>query len=464
MISLRRDGRSAGYPNTGLDNIARPGALLPAFTDSLPRLRHDVVCKSVYWSNVEDVRAVWANDEPRLYCASVPNVRPRSGLLTALTLCSVISACSVYDTELIGSKPQGVGSVPTGGRAAGSGGKSGSKRIEDAGEPDSGNDADHDSSLPTSPIPIDVHCGDGRITGDEKCDIGVPDGMPGSCPTKCPELAKCNPRSLNNSGCQAECVVLQLVCMDDDDCCPGNCTDKNDSDCSSRCGDGMIQADDGETCEAESTTPCKSSDAQCDDKDSCTVDKLVGSAKNCNSQCTNTKVTAPKNDDACCPSGADANNDNDCKPVCGNKIREMGEDCDGTTGCSAACKLTLQPDQIACIEKFATSGDECAKCSCMNCTPTYMACRAGEDAKANDLCNGVLECSSSKGCYGSACYCGGAFLCNPPTGRCRAEVEAAAGSTDVGMVGNQANDANTTLGKAYVAETCRYEQCQRRCY
>src|SRR5207244_13429815 len=126
--------------------------------------------------------------------------------------------------------------------------------------------------------------------GDEKCDIGIPEGTPGACPKECPELAKCNPRKLNNSGCQAECVVLQLVCMSGDDCCPGNCTDKNDSDCSSSCGDGVVQSDKGETCEPESKTPCKTSDADCDDGDPCTTDKLIGSAKNCNALCMPAKI------------------------------------------------------------------------------------------------------------------------------------------------------------------------------
>jgi hypothetical protein len=362
----------------------------------------------------------------------------------------------VYDSALIGSAPQGVGSTPVAGQnaAAGSGAR-------DAGESDASDE--RDGSLPVTSVPIDVHCGDGRVTGDEKCDIGVPDGMPGSCPKECPELAKCNPRKLNNSGCQSECVILQLVCMSGDKCCPGNCTDKNDADCSSTCGDGMVQSDKGETCEPETTMPCKSTDAECDDGDPCTTDKLIGSPKNCNSLCMQARITTPKNDDACCPTGSDANSDNDCKPVCGNKIREAGEDCDSTTGCSAQCKLTLQPDQIACLEKFGNAGDECAKCSCMNCASSYLACRGGEVAKANDLCNGVLECARKSDCYGTPCYCGDTLLCNPPAGPCKTTIEAAIGSTDPSEVTAQANDTMTSLGKAYAADMCRYQQCRQQC-
>jgi hypothetical protein len=467
MIWLRRHANGDEHGCAQLDRARWCDSLLPAFTESLPRVLHKHPCTSAFWSNGVRIQAAWVNHTAQLYSRRVPHVMPRSGLLTPIgqlalyTLCCVFSACSVYDSELIGSSDQGVGSVPAAGtNAAGGGGRSGDSA--DAGDPDGSADGP-DGSLPMSPIPIDVHCGDGRVTGDEKCDIGVPDGMPGSCPKECPELAKCNPRKLNNSGCQAECVVLQLVCMSGDDCCPGNCTDKNDSDCSSSCGDGVVQTDKGETCESESNMPCKMSDAECDDGDPCTLDKLIGSAKNCNALCTPSKITTPKNDDACCPAGADANVDNDCKPMCGNKIRETGEDCDGTTGCSASCKLTLQPDQIACLEKFGTMSDECARCSCMNCASSYLACRGGADAKVNDLCNGVLECARTNDCFGSACYCGDALLCSPPGGVCKTAIEAAAGSTDQAMVSDAANNTMTTLGKAYTADTCRYQQCRQQC-
>lgn len=391
----------------------------------------------------------------------------RSGLLTAIghialyALCSMHSGCSVYDAELIGSTPQGVGSTPTAGSGAAGKHASAGSGAKDAGEDSEGeNDA---GRIPTTSVPIDVHCGDGRVTGDEKCDIGVPKGMPGACPTECPELARCNPRALNNSGCQAECVLLQMVCMSGDGCCPGNCTDKNDNDCSSNCGDGVIQEDKGETCEAESKMPCKTSDAECDDKDSCTVDKLIGSAKNCNALCTNNRITAPKNDDGCCPPGIDANTDNDCKAVCGNKIVEPGEDCDGTTGCSATCKTMLREDQIKCLEKYGNAGDACARCSCLNCADTYLACIDNADAAVNQKCNAVLDCARKNRCFGTDCYCGTALFCTPPSGACVKEIEDAAGTNDATMISTIANDTMTTLGRAYASDRCRNAQCPQQC-
>lgn len=323
---------------------------------------------------------------------------------------------------------------------------------------------DADSGLPsTTAVPIDTtHCGDGRVSGEEKCDIAITSGMPGACPTSCPDLAPCNPRALNNSGCQAECVPLQLICKSGDDCCPGNCTDKNDADCSSKCGDKIVQPEDGETCEPGTDKPCKKSDAECNDNDACTKDKLIGNPENCNALCTHERITDAKAGDGCCPPGANLNTDADCKAVCGNKVRETGEDCDGTTGCSAQCKLTLQPDQIACLEKFGNKGDDCAKCSCMNCAASYLACIDGMDAMANMQCNTVLTCARQKGCFGFACVCGD-ILCIDQNGECKAEVLAAAGTMDPSTALMRGQDPTTTVGKAYTADTCRMNQCQQQC-
>jgi cysteine-rich repeat protein len=48
----------------------------------------------------------------------------------------------------------------------------------------------------------------------------------------------------------------------------------------------------------------------------------------------------PKNGDGCCPAGANANNDNDCQPVCGNKVVEGTEQCDdGNTDPNDGCDM-----------------------------------------------------------------------------------------------------------------------------
>jgi len=43
-----------------------------------------------------------------------------------------------------------------------------------------GQDAGGGPSLP--PPPLATRCGDGLITGEEKCDTGIEPGRPGACP------------------------------------------------------------------------------------------------------------------------------------------------------------------------------------------------------------------------------------------------------------------------------------------
>jgi cysteine-rich repeat protein len=55
-----------------------------------------------------------------------------------------------------------------------------------------------------------------------------------------------------------------------------------------------------------------------------------------------TDVVTPVDGDGCCTQGANATNDSDCAPVCGNDVQEAGESCDdGNTaagdGCDGSC-------------------------------------------------------------------------------------------------------------------------------
>jgi hypothetical protein len=75
----------------------------------------------------------------------------------------------------------------------------------------------------------------------------------------------------------------------------------------------------------------------------CTTDTL-SNPNTCTAKCVFPAITQPHNGDLCCPAGANANNDSDCAPVCGNSVKEGTEQCDngalnGTPGnaCSATC-------------------------------------------------------------------------------------------------------------------------------
>ena len=99
------------------------------------------------------------------------------------------------------------------------------------------------------------------------------------------------------------------------------------------CGDGVVES--GEVCDtgiaAGDPGACPTA---CDNPAACTVEELANGGT-CLAQCNVVdNITEPANDDGCCPSGANANNDNDCPPVCGNDICEPTEN---ETNCPADC-------------------------------------------------------------------------------------------------------------------------------
>ncbi len=387
-----------------------------------------------------------------------------------LGLCCVLSACSAYNPHLLKPAQSQSSLGGTGGQATGgSGGTGGTGGVSGfGGSGGTGGSVSDNDGGSTNEFPSQTRCGDGQVTGSEKCDIGILPGMPGACPTSCDALGPCTPRALNGSGCQAECVLLQVSCMSGDGCCPGTCTHDTDSDCSGSCGDGVVQSDMGETCEDGSSTPCPT-EADCNDNDPCTTDTLMGSASNCNAQCEHTEITSVASGDMCCPKGANANTDTDCTPVCGNGVKETGEACDGTMGCDSQCKLTMTPDQVHCLENFAA--DDCEMCTCLSCTSEYLACRDNSNQNDDSKCNAVLICSRANNCVGGPCYCGNdttgtcGYGTTGPQGPCVHEIESAAGALpgDVFAVNAAAMSTNNPLGRAYVADQCRVNNCVDVC-
>lgn len=188
-------------------------------------------------------------------------------------------------------------------------------------------------------------CGNMVVEVGETCDTGITGGNPGECPVlaDCDDTAVCTTDTLLNGGtCSAECQNTAITLpMDDDGCCPPNANSNNDNDCTGVCGNGVLES--GEACDtAIGMNMPGACPTGCNDNDSCTTDTLL-SGGTCAATCTNAPITSPINGDSCCPSGANANNDDDCTPVCGNTVIEAGEQCDdGNTmsgdGCSATCQ------------------------------------------------------------------------------------------------------------------------------
>ena len=305
-----------------------------------------------------------------------------------------------------------------------------------------------------------TRCGDGIISGVEKCDTALMQDDDGACPSECPALAACAQRVLNGTACQAECVLIEPSCADDDGCCPGGCNAMSDNDCSSACGDGVIDSELGETCEPE-VRRCEQSDEDCDDNDPCTEDRLLGSARNCNSLCAHTPITERVAGDACCPSGADNSLDNDCAPVCGNGVREQGEDCDGGDDCGADCKSEAKAAQTACIDRFGT--DECMRCSCTHCTELVLACWDSGDATRSEQCSAIVDCGKREHCTDVDCFCAATEGLCMPTGPCSDEIAAAAGTREPLLVSAITDDPNSTVGRAKNTTACRVTSCAKEC-
>ncbi|HKU37459.1 MAG TPA: hypothetical protein VJR89_04910 [Polyangiales bacterium] len=230
---------------------------------------------------------------------------------------------------------------------------------------------------------------------------------------------------------------------------------------SPRCGDGIVQSN--ETCEANSAKPCPSA-ADCDDHDACTRDLLSGSAASCTAACKHETVSEAKPGDGCCPAGANATTDSDCSAKCGNGVREGAEECDGSTGCDASCKQTLNPEQLQCVSKLVETA--CEQCQCEKCATEMLACRASGNATRDAACTAVEVCATQAHCAGDACYCGTAGLLTCEllaNGPCEAEVERAAGTGLALEIRDQYQDPATALGRAGALGECRRKNCATQC-
>jgi hypothetical protein len=379
----------------------------------------------------------------------------------------------VYDSQLVQQKHDSVSTVtPPGAGQSGSPSKvppgtAGNTGIN-VGSPSGSSNLD---GVPTQSDESDAgpspQCGDGRVGGNELCDIALTDGQAGACPTSCPPEEDCVPRVLTGSDCHVECVRAQgeLGCLSGDHCCPPSCMNANDSDCSARCGNGLVEDANSETCEPGSSKPCISDAAECDDKNACTVDSLTGAPEQCNVKCVHRAIVDKTAGDNCCPEGASSVNDADCKPRCGNHVIEAGETCDGEPGCDGTCMLHNNEAEVKCL---ALAKTECDRCACMHCTGTELACRYGAEPKANMACESMLACSAAQKCTDNTqCYCG-PLACLTPVlgvGPCKEVIDTAAQAFSNRSAIDQAAEypPTTPVGFAAAADNCRVQQCRGAC-
>lgn len=304
-------------------------------------------------------------------------------------------------------------------------------------------------------------CGDGVISTGETCDP----------PESCPDEQTCRSEGCyvttltgNPATCSSICVRTPIVeCEHGDACCPAGCSRGTDDDCALACGDGVLDEKSGETCEPQSTiAPCVTS---CDDGDVCTTDALTGSSQNCNARCSHFAVTAAIDRDGCCPPGANAANDSDCTPRCGNNVREGSEECDGGPACTADCKA-IPMEELQCRSKVmldADASDACRECVCTRCAQLAVDCYDSGDAKRDRLCAPIVQCARRSGCTRDACYCGTSPLCSNPNGECRAEIEDGADTRSAERIDERSNDRDYALVRAQEYTECERDRCDDSC-
>jgi hypothetical protein len=237
-------------------------------------------------------------------------------------------------------------------------------------------------------------CGDGIVqaTNGETCDIAIPAGRLGACPTSCPGAVGCTRGVLVAAGtCQAACLFLPITAARaGDGCCPQGADASLDPDCAPLCGNGVVETP-AETCDyGAGDDACPTG---CGGGDTCSPVRLEGNKGTCNARCVLEPLTACVAHDDCCPAGCTIAADPDCPVVCGDGVLSPPtEACDRaiTAGQPGACARTCD-DGDACTSDWASGSIEDCSRACSHAAIT--ACRAGDgccpagcDAKADPDC------------------------------------------------------------------------------
>jgi cysteine-rich repeat protein len=234
-------------------------------------------------------------------------------------------------------------------------------------------------------------CGDGQKNGDESCDTAIAAGVPGACPTGCPNSDPCQTQRLVGSDCSAHCETTTITAVGAaDGCCPKGADATRDRDCKPICGNSVVEA--GETCDPSSS--CQA----CRSNDRCLKARASGSANDCTLTCEYVKVTACQNGDGCCAPGCTNSNDNDCSSSCGNSVLDPNETCDANTSkpCPSSCD-----DKNSCTTDMQTGDPKSCNVTCTSipittsvntdgCCPPGASPNSDSDCKS--LCgNNVVE-------------------------------------------------------------------------
>jgi hypothetical protein len=187
---------------------------------------------------------------------------------------------------------------------------------------------------------------------------------------------------------------------------------------------------------------------------------MTGSSNNCNARCTIMPIVQPSHGDKCCPKGANALNDDDCEPKCGNGVAELGEECDGGDLCTPDCRV-LTRAQRQCMDLTDSASPACKACSCRNCADAMVGCYQSGNEMRDMLCTAIVECANRTGCTQNECFCGTG--CAAPNGPCREEIVAGANTPYAMQVFACSNMETCPVHWSRQISECRATTCAEEC-
>lgn len=244
-------------------------------------------------------------------------------------------------------------------------------------------------------LSVTESCGDGRVSGEEACDIAIPSQEPDACPTTCTSDDPCMLAALIGEGCTLRCLRARVTAFaHGDGCCPDGGTAQEDADCG-YCGDSIVGP--GEACDPPESCPTQES---CATRDPCVRATLVGDPAACSARCELGAVDRCQGGDGCCPRDCREDDDSDCEPACGDgQLQpELGETCDPGSR-TQACPSTCDDGDACTHDRLVGAAADC-DATCMHvpitaagedgCCPPGLS--AADDPDCEPVCgNGVLE-------------------------------------------------------------------------